>query len=79
MIVENVLVFRCFYKCSCNYGVLKFSLVPRLSSMRMQYCNIARLNPTYVGFKGQRAILHACGGEPGDEAIKIHIHSYTHT
>ena len=23
----------------------------------------------YVGFKGQRAILHARGGEPGDEAM----------
>ena len=27
-----------------------------------------------VGFKGQRAILHARGGEPGDEATKTHLY-----
>ena len=30
-----------------------------------------------MGFKGQRAILHARGGEPGDEAnLDVHVCNY---
>ena len=43
------------------HAFCRHSLVPRLSSARMQYC-------TLTFEQDQRAILHARGGEPGDEA-----------